>query len=129
MERRSGFRPQRVLVVDDTDDLRRQWKLWLTGWGFSVEEARNGAEAIQKAKSRPPDLILMDLSMPVLDGREAMRLLALDQATAHVPVLAMTANASEVLEPFGPKPVEADHLLERIRGALRPRSKRLQRES
>jgi len=129
MERRSAFRPQRVLVVDDTDDLRRIWKLWLTEWGFSVEEARNGAEAVEKAKSRPPDLILMDLAMPVLDGREALRLLALDKATAAVPVLAMTADPSEVSEHFGPKPAGPDHLLERIRATLRRASSGLERES
>jgi CheY-like chemotaxis protein len=125
MERRSAFRPQRVLVVDDMDDLRRLWKLWLTGWGFAVEEARNGAEAVEKARTRPPDLILMDLGMPVLDGREAMRLLASDRATAMVPILAMSAQASAVAseipaaDTFLPKPTDPDRLLEHIRSALR----------
>ena len=126
MERRSAFRPQRVLIVDDTADLREVWKLWLTGWGFAVEEARNGAEAVQKARTRPPDLILMDLAMPVLDGREAMRLLAADRATAHVPVLAMTAQPAVLAgaddhHPFIAKPAEAEHLLEQIRATLRQR--------
>jgi|SRR5687767_15131553 two-component system KDP operon response regulator KdpE len=134
MERRSAFRPQRVLIVDDTDDLRRQWKLWLTGWGFAVEEARNGAEAVAKARSRPPDLILMDLAMPVLDGREAMRLLASDRATAHVPVLAMTAHTCDLTDAderkrFTSKPADAEHLLEQIRTTLRKRPRALERES
>jgi two-component system, cell cycle response regulator DivK len=124
MERRSVFRPQRVLIVDDTDDLRALWRLWLLQWGFEVEEARNGAEAVQKARSRPPDLILMDLAMPVLDGREAMRMLAADRATATVPVLAMTAQPSSVAEDstterFLPKPTEPEMLLEHIRSTLR----------
>ncbi len=133
MERRSAFRPQRVLIVDDTDDLRRQWKLWLTGWGFAVEEARNGAEAVAKARSRPPDLILMDLAMPVLDGREAMRLLASDRATADVPVLAMTATGdltdADERQRFTSKPADPDQLLEQIRTTLRQRPRALERES
>jgi two-component system KDP operon response regulator KdpE len=134
MERRSAFRPQRVLVVDDTADLRELWRLWLTGWGFTVEEARDGAEAVQKARSRPPDLILMDLAMPVLNGREAMRLLASDPATARVPVLAMTAQTSIATTPdegqrFIPKPADSDHLLEQIRAALRGSARAFERES
>jgi CheY-like chemotaxis protein len=134
MERRSAFRPQRVLIVDDTEDLRRQWKLWLTGWGFAVEEARNGAEAVEKARNRPPDLILMDLAMPVLDGREAMRLLAADRATAHIPVLAMTAEprdapTAEERHDFRPKPADPDQLLQQIRTTLRGQSGRSSRDS
>ena len=130
MERRSAFRPQRVLVVDDTADLRELWKLWLTGWGFAVEEARDGAEAVRKARSRPPDLILMDLAMPVLDGREAMRQLAADPATARVPVLAMTAQPStDEGGCFLPKPADPEHLLEQIRATLRGRPCVVGRES
>jgi two-component system cell cycle response regulator DivK len=134
MERRSAFRPQRVLVVDDTADLRELWKHWLTSWGFAVEEARNGAEAVQKARSCPPDLILMDLAMPVLDGREAMELLASDPATARVPVLAMSAQASTFADAdernrFIPKPADAEHLLEQIRVTLSGGPNGLERES
>jgi two-component system cell cycle response regulator DivK len=131
MERRSAFRPQRVLIVDDTADLRELWKLWLTGWGFAVEEARNGAEAVEKARTHPPDLILMDYAMPVLDGDAAIRLLASDRATAHVPVLAMSAHTSAIASDtagsrrFLPKPTEPDRLLEHIRQALRNASRTL----
>lgn len=72
MERRLASRPQRVLLVDDSADLRALWKLWLMFWGFGVEEARNGAEAVEKARTHLPDLVLMDLAMPVLDGRAAI---------------------------------------------------------
>jgi len=92
MERRLASRPQRVLLVDDSADLRALWKLWLMFWGFGVEEARNGAEAVEKARTHLPDLVLMDLAMPVLDGRAAMQLLASDPGTAHVPVLGMSAQ-------------------------------------
>ena len=118
-------RPQRVLLVDDSADLREIWRLWLTFWGFAVEEARNGADAVEKARARPPDLILMDLAMPVLDGRAAMQVLASDPATAHIPVLAMSAQTMAGLDE-GPgtqafllKPAEPDHLLAHIRTAFR----------
>ena len=127
MERRRAFRPQRVLLVDDSRDIRELWRAWLMSWGFAVEEAQNGAEAVKKAHSHPPDLILLDLAMPVLDGRETMRLLATDPTTARVPVLAMSAQFSRespseaAVEPFLPKPIDADQLLGHIRTALRPR--------
>jgi CheY-like chemotaxis protein len=126
MERRLASRPQRVLLVDDSADIRELWKLWLTYWGFAVVEARNGAEAVEKARTHPPDLVLMDLAMPVLDGRTAMRLLASDPATADVPMLGLSAQISLHDEPgmdaFRVKPVEPDQLLALIRTALRPPS-------
>lgn len=128
MERRLASRPQRVLLVDDSANLRHLWKLWLTFWGFAVDEARNGAEAVDKARTHLPDLILMDLVMPVLDGRAAMQLLASDPATAHVPVLGMSAQVAVYDGPetdgFLPKPAEPDQLLAFIRTALRPLSSR-----
>ena len=92
MERRTTRRPQRVLIVDDSADIRELWRLWLTFWGFTVEEARNGCEAVEKAQRNMPDLILMDLWMPVLDGFEAIKRLKSDFATAQVPVLALSAQ-------------------------------------
>src|SRR5262245_24956312 len=92
MDRRVAARPQQVLLVDDSADLREIWKLWLTDWGFAVDEAWNGADAVERARTRPPDLILLDLEMPVLDGQAARQLLAADPATARVPVLALTAQ-------------------------------------
>jgi two-component system, cell cycle response regulator DivK len=119
-----ALRPQRVLLVDDSADLRELWKLWLTSWGFAVEEARNGAEALEKAFARPPDLILLDLAMPVLDGRAALQMLASDPITAQVPVLAMSAqtcasDAGGTAERFLPKPCEPDQLIAHIRATLR----------
>jgi len=78
---------------------------------------------VQKASSCPPDLILMDLAMPVLDGREAMQLLASDPATARVPVLAMSAQTTILTTPDGgqrfvPKPADPEQLLEQIRAVL-----------
>jgi two-component system, chemotaxis family, chemotaxis protein CheY len=134
MERRVAPRPQRVLLVDDSADLREMWKLWLTWWGFAVEEAQNGAEAVQKALARPPDLIVIDLAMPVLDGRAAIQVLASDPVTARVPILAMSAqtyalDATRGAERFLPKPADPDQLLAQIRATLRGGPSASRRES
>ena len=132
VERRKSSRPQRVLVVDDSADIRELWRLWLTFWGFSVDEARNGHDAIEKAMQFQPDLILMDLWMPVVGGVEAMLRLKADSRTSHVPVLAVSAQAdtpdsSAALaagaDAFLAKPCDPDRLLDHIRlamGRLRP---------
>ena len=116
-----AFRPQRVLLVDDSADLREMWRLWLTSWGFTVEEAENGAEAVKKAFARPPDLILIDLAMPVLDGKATLEVLDANPITARVPVLAMSAqlDAGGVAGRFLPKPADPDQLLAHIRATLR----------
>ena len=128
MERRHGARPQRVLIVDDVTDIRELWRLWFTYWGFSVQEARNGAEAVQKAFADPPDLILMDLWMPVLDGIEATKQLKADARTAQIPVLVLSASAltpgpEEIsaagADAFMQKPCDPDELLDHIRLRLR----------
>ena len=127
MERRQRTRPQRVLVVDDNADIRELWRMWLDFWGFDVQEARDGAEAVHKALMDPPDLVLMDLWMPVLDGVEATRQLKEDARTAHVPVVALSAqagspSAADVAEAgahtFVRKPCDPDELLRHIRSAL-----------
>jgi CheY-like chemotaxis protein len=116
-----------VLVVDDSADIRELWRLWLTFWGFSVHEARNGYDAIQKATELQPDLILMDLWMPVVDGVEAMRRQKADSRTSHVPVLAVSAqshapDSSAALaagaDAFLTKPCDPDRLLDHIRLAM-----------
>jgi two-component system, cell cycle response regulator DivK len=91
IERRSGSRPQPILVVDDYPDLRDLWKCWLSSLGFQVHEARNGWEAVQHATVAPPVLILMDISMPVMDGWRAAEILKASPETAHVPIVAVTA--------------------------------------
>jgi CheY-like chemotaxis protein len=117
-----------VLLVDDSDDLRQLWRLWLTFWNFSVDEARDGQEAVRKALVEVPDLIVMDLWMPVVDGLEALKRLRNDPRTAAVPVVAISAqnfspNESTVIaagaDAFLPKPSDPDVLLDQIRVAMR----------
>ena len=82
-----------VLVVDDYPDAREMYSEYLQFSGFDVVEAANGMEALQQAAAAAPDIILMDLSLPVMDGWEATRRLKADRRTANIPVLALTGHA------------------------------------
>jgi two-component system, cell cycle response regulator DivK len=82
-----------VLVVDNFADAREMYGEYLKFCGFRVAEAQNGVEAIEKAKKLKPDLILMDLSMPLIDGWEATRRLKGDGDTKDIPVVALTGHA------------------------------------
>jgi two-component system cell cycle response regulator DivK len=82
-----------VLLVDDYLDSRDMYAEYLKYSGFEVVEAANGVEALQQALESMPDIILMDLSLPVMDGWEATRRLKADQRTAKIPVVAFTAHA------------------------------------
>jgi CheY-like chemotaxis protein len=83
----------RVLVVDDYPDAREMYTEYLQYSGFEVVEARNGMEALERAVDATPDIILMDLSLPVMDGWEATRRLKADPRTASIPVVALTGHA------------------------------------
>ena len=87
-----SLRP-RVLLVDDYPDAREMYSEYLEFSGFDVVEAGNGMEALQRAVDTTPDIILMDLSLPVMDGWEATRRLKADQRTKAIPVVALTGHA------------------------------------
>jgi len=82
-----------VLVVDDYQDAREMCCEYLTSCGFRVAEARNGQEALERAHELLPDLILMDLSLPGMDGWEATRRLKADAKTKTIPVVVLTGHA------------------------------------
>jgi CheY-like chemotaxis protein len=82
-----------VLLVEDFEDAREMYRDYLVFSGFDVVTADDGREGIEKARSLVPDLILMDLSLPVLDGWEATRRLKADPRTAHIKVIALSAHA------------------------------------
>jgi len=82
-----------ILVVDDYQDAREMYAEYLQFSGFRVAEARNGNEALEQAFALKPDLILMDLSLPGMDGWEATRRLKSDEATRHIPIVALTGHA------------------------------------
>jgi len=116
-----------VLIVEDQQDLRQLYVEHLTMSGFDVIEAANGADAISQTTSYLPDVVLMDLSLPVIDGWEATRRLKADARTAHIPVVALTAHdgSGELQRAtragcdwFVPKPCPPDALITEIRRVL-----------
>lgn len=128
-ERRVLSRPQRVLLVEDTADLREMWHVWLSHFGFDVEEARDGAEAVLKASRQHPVIVLMDLWLPCVDGLEAARQMRRNPDLAGVPIIAVSAqDGSQIAERalahgctiFVQKPVSPDRLIEHVRRVLRP---------
>jgi two-component system, cell cycle response regulator DivK len=93
-----------VLLVEDFADAREMYRDYLEFSGFRVETAGDGREALDKARACRPDLILMDLSLPGIDGWEATRILKADPETASVPVVALSAHA---MAPEGRRAQEA----------------------
>jgi len=87
--------PKKVLVVEDDIDNRWVVSRLLSIAGYTIIEAEDGQQALEKARAEKPDLILMDLALPRLDGWEATRRLKADPELRHIPVLALTAFALE----------------------------------
>ena len=117
----------RVLLVDDYPDAREMYSEYLQYSGFDVVEAGNGMEALQRAVESEPDIILMDLSLPVMDGWEATRRLKADPRTAQIPVVALTGHALAGIsegakkagcDAFVTKPCLPDELVKEIRKVL-----------
>ena len=116
-----------VLLAEDFEDARELYRDYLEFSGFSVHTVANGREAIEQAAALQPDLILMDASMPVLDGWQATRELKRNPNTQHIPVLALTAHAFDDArqqaaavgcDGFVTKPCLPDDLVSRIRETL-----------
>jgi CheY-like chemotaxis protein len=82
-----------VLIVEDYEDAREMYAEYLKYSGFRVAEARNGLEALEIAQKLLPDVILMDLALPGMDGWEATRKLKSDDRTRRIPVIAVTGHA------------------------------------
>ena len=82
-----------VLVVEDYQDAREMYAAYLQFSGYRVAEATNGVEAIEKTLELMPDIILMDLALPKMDGWEATRRLKMDERTKHIPIVALTGHA------------------------------------
>ena len=119
------MRPSRILIVDDEVDVTGIFSLLLDMHGYEVTCATNGQEGLASAREAPPDLVLTDLMMPVLDGLEMTRALRADPATASVPVVLMSgapgkAGAADVrFDAILSKPILFEKLLDTIRTLLR----------
>lgn len=121
-----------VLIVDDYDDSREMCAEFLAFSGFRVEEAKDGHEAIAKATSLLPDVILMDISLPGLDGWEATRRLKADVRTSAIRILALTGFAlkdheeqakSSGCDGFVTKPCPPDQMVLAVKKQLEERSR------
>jgi two-component system cell cycle response regulator DivK len=126
----------RVLLVDDYPDAREMYSEYLQFSGFDVVEAANGLEALQQAVDSSPDIILMDLSLPVMDGWEATRRLKADERTASIPVVALTGHALAGIsegarqagcDAFVTKPCLPEDLVKEIRAVLEEPAKEQRR--
>ena len=89
---------RRILIVEDNSDMRDFLRRVLARHGYAHLEAADGVEGMEIARRDHPDLILMDMSLPELDGFEATRRLKADETTQHVPIIAVTAHARPVDE-------------------------------
>jgi two-component system cell cycle response regulator DivK len=121
---------QTILLVEDNADNQEIYRIILAHHGFVVLQAWDGERGLEMARDHGPDLILMDLTMPLIDGLAATRLLKQDPATAAIPVIALTAHATEDdrtaavaagCDSFLSKPVEPAKVAEEVRRVLAAR--------
>lgn len=113
-----------ILLVEDHDMAREIMQRRLEREGYRVETAQTGKESLEKIRKISPDLVLMDMSMPMIDGWEATRRIKADPELKRIPVMALTANAIEGdrerclaagCDDYETKPVDFDRLLKKIR--------------
>jgi CheY-like chemotaxis protein len=119
---------RRLLYVEDNEDNLYMLQLWFDVLGdYEILSARDGAAGIAMAAAERPDLILMDLNLPEIDGWEATRRLKADPATCDIPIIALSAHAmagdrekalATGCDDFDTKPIEFDRLLAKIEQAL-----------
>ena len=118
---------KRILVVEDQEDLRGILRDLLIGSGYAVTEAADGQAGVAKAKSERPDLILMDIQLPVIDGYEATRQIRAEPTLAKTPIIAVSSFAmkgdeekarASGCEHYITKPYSPMQLLRTIRGFL-----------
>ncbi len=118
----------RILIVDDEDDLRKMLRFRLEATGYDVSEARDGYEGLNKARSTAPDLIVLDLMLPKMDGLKVCRMLKFDEKHKHRPIIIFTARAQQkdldlgkevCADAYITKPFEPEVLLAKIEELLK----------
>ena len=121
----------KILLVEDNEMNRDMLSRRLVKRGYEVVIAVEGEQGVALARRDSPDLVLMDMSLPVLDGWQATRLLKSDPATRQIPIIALTAHAmagdrekarEAGCDDFDTKPVELPRLLSKIEGLLQKRN-------
>jgi two-component system cell cycle response regulator DivK len=117
----------KILYVEDNEDNIYMLKNRLGRKGYTVLIAKDGAQGVAMAASEQPELILMDLSLPVLDGWEATRQIKAAEKTRHIPVIALSAHAmtgdrekalAAGCDDFDTKPIELDRLIKKMQSVL-----------
>ena len=120
--------PTRILIVEDDPDIAQLVARYLDKAGFTTERVASGREALETITERPPDLVVLDLMLPHMDGLEVCRLLRAHDATAGIPVIMLTARAEESERIVGlelgaddylAKPFSPNELVARVRALLR----------
>ena len=116
-----------ILLVEDNELNRDMLSRRLSRKGFDVQFAFDGQEAVEKSKALMPDLVLMDIGLPVIDGYDATRAIKSDEVTKAIPVIALTAHAMAEdrkrcldagCDDFDTKPIDLSRLLEKIQTLL-----------
>ncbi len=119
---------EKILLVDDEEANLRLLTQWLIPLGYAVELAANGEEAVRKVWESQPDLIILDIMMPIMDGHEACRILKEDQKTMNIPIIMVTAlhdresklkGLSGSANDFLSKPIDQGELLIRVKNLLK----------
>lgn len=119
--------PERILIVEDDRINRRLFRTFLESQGYATTEATNGIDGVKAAENEAPNLILMDIQMPEMDGMQALELLKSNPATDKIPVVALTGYAAEGdrerlmakgFDDYLSKPIDLDDLLEKVRELL-----------
>lgn len=119
---------KRILIVDDEPDLIDMLKDRLEAEGYTVIAASDGVEGLEKAKTEKPDLILLDIMMPKMDGYQVCRFLKFDEAFKHIPIILLTARAQPQDKKWGlavgaddyvSKPFDQADLLKKIKERLK----------
>jgi DNA-binding response OmpR family regulator len=119
--------PKKILLVDDEVDLVETVRFPLEMEGYQVLVSYNGEDALNQARKENPDLILLDLMLPKLDGYKVCRLLKFDERYKHIPILMLTAKTQEKDKVLGletgadeyiTKPFEMDFLMEKVKAYL-----------
>jgi CheY-like chemotaxis protein len=116
-----------VLVVDDENDIRQALAEVLTSEGYQVIDARDGQEALDKARQYHPELVLLDLMMPRMNGWEFRRQQKGDRALARIPVVVLSAFSNDGnvdAEAFIQKPFDVDEIVSAVRRYARPAGQR-----
>jgi len=118
---------KKILVVDDEPDVASLLTLMLKSQGYDVITARDGQEALEKARNQNPDLILLDVMLPKMDGYKVARMLKFDENFSHIPIILLTAKIQEKDRQTGlemgandyvTKPFDTGSLLSKIKEML-----------